>query len=373
VFDLSGNLLRKFGVNYLTDPEGIFAVNDNEILVSDAGRVLKYNLSRETWRVLGDTSSYIGKLSDISVTPNGDIFVSDFNGNKVFILTVMSSLYDSFSVNIDRVNSRNFPNIIIDISVAQKNGEPIIGLTQDNFFITESERKVDNLAMVGTNTEQQPINIILLVEGSPAMSALLNSLDKAIEDIYSGLGQGGKLEVVSAGESPSIETKMGTTRLKLLEAVKKIEAADDWRFDRALRIAATDLIPREGRKSIIYIGRGVLNDNSFKDYSLIQLSDYLKNNYIDFYTVSLDNLRPSSELHFLTRQTGGKGYFLNSPEGITGIVNDIKKKTTPLYTLSFTSHSESDFGRKYIKLSSEVTVQKKSGRDESGYYAPLKF
>ncbi|RKX83474.1 MAG: hypothetical protein DRP57_07830, partial [Spirochaetes bacterium] len=196
---------------------------------------------------------------------------------------------------------------------------------------------------------------------------------KAVQNIFSGLGQKGKMEIISAGREPSIETKMGTTRLKLLEAAKNIEGANDWSFDRALRIAAADLIPREGRKSIVYIGKGLLNHLSFKNYSLIQLADYLKNNSIDFYTVSLENIRPADELVFLTEQTGGRGYFLNSPEGITRIVNDIEGKIMPIYTLSFISHSESDFGRKYIKLSSEVTVQKKSGRDDSGYYAPLRF
>lgn len=373
VFDLSGNLLKKFGKGYLTDPEGLFTLNADEMLINDGKRVLKYNLSRETFSVLGDTESYASKLSGISVNPNGDIFVSDFNGDKVFVLTDMSSLYNSFSVNIYRVNARNFPNITMDISVAQKDGKPVIGLTQDNFYIKESDRKVDDLFLLKTNTDEQPISVALLIEGSKAMASLTGSLEKAVQNIFSGLGQKGKMEIISAGREPSIETKMGTTRLKLLEAAKNIKGANDWSFDRALRIAAADLIPREGRKSIVYIGKGLLNHLSFKSYSLIQLADYLKNNSIDFYTVSLENIRPADELVFLTEQTGGRGYFLNSPEGITRIANDIEGKIMPIYTLSFISHSESDFGRKYIKLSSEITVQKKSGRDDSGYYAPLRF
>ncbi len=373
VFDLSGNLLRQFGKGFLKDPEGIYMENEDKLLVTDANRVLEYKLENDTWKILGDTESYAVRLAGISLTANGNIFTTDFSGNRMFVLTDMSSLYNSFSVNIEKVNAINFPEVIMDVSVRNRYGKPIVGLTNDNFIVTESYTPVDNLSIVKTNTEPQPLNIVLLIEKAPGMDNLSEPLREAITDIYDAMDGRGKIEVVSTGENPAIESKMGADKLKLIEAATKTATSRSWHFDKGLKIAAADLIPREGRKSVIYLGRGVFNNRSFNDYSLIELSNYLMNNFIDFYTVSLDKNKPDKELRFITKQTGGKAYSLLSPGGIKNITDDIAHKAAPVYTLSFTSHSESDFGRKYIKLTSEVTVQKKSGRDESGYYAPLKF
>ena len=52
------------------------------------------------------------------------------------------------------------------------------------------------------------------------------------------------------------------------------------------------------------------------------------------------------------------------------VVRDIKARVGPVYTVRFTSVTPADFGDSYIPLEVQVTVQKASGRDESGYYAP---
>jgi hypothetical protein len=52
------------------------------------------------------------------------------------------------------------------------------------------------------------------------------------------------------------------------------------------------------------------------------------------------------------------------------VVHAIGARVGPLYTLRFNSNTPPEFGEKYIPLEVEVTAQKVSGRDESGYYAP---
>ena len=52
------------------------------------------------------------------------------------------------------------------------------------------------------------------------------------------------------------------------------------------------------------------------------------------------------------------------------VVKDITSRVGPLYTLRYRSPTLPEFGEKYIPLEIEVTAQKVSGRDESGYYAP---
>jgi hypothetical protein len=52
------------------------------------------------------------------------------------------------------------------------------------------------------------------------------------------------------------------------------------------------------------------------------------------------------------------------------VVRDLKAHVDSLYTVRFSAVTPADFGDRYIPLEVQVTVQKASGRDESGYYAP---
>jgi hypothetical protein len=52
------------------------------------------------------------------------------------------------------------------------------------------------------------------------------------------------------------------------------------------------------------------------------------------------------------------------------VVRDIRSRLGPIYTLRFRSASLPEFGEKYIPLEIEATVQRVSGREETGYYAP---
>ncbi|MCP4178448.1 MAG: hypothetical protein GY756_11845, partial [bacterium] len=70
--------------------------------------------------------------------------------------------------------------------------------------------------------------------------------------------------------------------------------------------------------------------------------------------------------------TGGKSIYLFQPEGISALLRETLTYRSALYTVSYTSTADSDFGRKYIPLELEAVYVKRSGRDELGYYPPLK-
>jgi hypothetical protein len=53
------------------------------------------------------------------------------------------------------------------------------------------------------------------------------------------------------------------------------------------------------------------------------------------------------------------------------LLTDISRDENPTYVVKYNSLSNSDFGRSYIPLEVQVLFYEKSGRDESGYFAPL--
>ena len=80
---------------------------------------------------------------------------------------------------------------------------------------------------------------------------------------------------------------------------------------------------------------------------------------------------PDEELGYLASATGGRVYSLTSPGGMQEVVRDIRSRVGSLYTVRYGSPTPPQFGERYIPLEIQVIVQRVSGRDESGYYAPV--
>jgi hypothetical protein len=121
---------------------------------------------------------------------------------------------------------------------------------------------------------------------------------------------------------------------------------------------------------VVFFTSGTLGQRPFTTYSVLEIADLLKNNAIGFNPVIFGAQAPDEDLSYLAAATGGKVYNVSAPGGMQEIVRDIKARVGPIYTLRFTSVTPPDFGDRYIPLEVQVTAQKASGRDESGYYAP---
>ena len=80
---------------------------------------------------------------------------------------------------------------------------------------------------------------------------------------------------------------------------------------------------------------------------------------------------PAQETDYICSNTNGSSYYVYRPQGLSGIVSDIIALPSGLYQLSYTSALKTEYGRKYLPVEVETYLLNRSGRDESGYFAPL--
>ncbi len=373
VYDPSGNALGSFGQGFLNGPEGIAFFDSNRLLVADDGRLLEYDLRQETWTTLSDMGSQAGHLTHLDVSPNGEVYVVDFNEDKVYILSEMTALYTSLFVQVDRVNSLKFPDVLVEVTVEDRQGRPVVGLQEGNFIFSESYRKIPSARMIRAPGDPAPLEISLVVEKSPEMRAFLSDLSDAVESLHEqndGSNGPGAWRVLSAGNQVAVETELGASRLESTQAAENGPWDRNWRLDRSLRLATSQLVPGTARKAVILLTTGELNRESFSDHTLAEVTDYLQNNSIPLYVVYFGP-RVARELEYICDQTSGSVRHYYSAEGVAGLLADIRRRLTARYLLEFRSPSESEFGKNYIELQSEVVFHRKSGRTRSGYFAPL--
>ena len=97
----------------------------------------------------------------------------------------------------------------------------------------------------------------------------------------------------------------------------------------------------------------------------------MNNNGIRFYAVNLQQRTLPAELAYLCVKTGGMHTYIYAEKGIAPIIDDLIAKPVGSYQLSYTSSLPTDFGRAYLPVELEVRLLTRSGRDETGYFAPL--
>jgi len=375
VFDTSGNYLTTLLAGRLDGPEGLSLYGPHgDLIISDTSRVLLYNVDNDVLRVLNDLSGTGKNILKTVEDANGDLLAADFDASKVFVLSQYSAMYAGLSVQIDRVYSDQFPQVSIDVSVKSRLGSPLTGLDLRNFVITEGSYPVGNPKLIFRGT-QGDAELSILVDRSAAMASRKQDIRNAVTGILSGLRGRGTFRVVSAGPNPVVEAGPSTPVDSAARA-----AADNgtyssgWRFDLGLRMAISELIPRQGKSAVVFVTQGSLGDSAFRQYPLGDLLSYMQNNGIQFYCVFLDqDARPSEKLLYLCRETGGKSYYLYQPQGVGLIADDVLSSPDGHYVLSYTSPSQSNFGNNYIPVEVEAHLYARSGRDESGYFAPLQF
>ncbi len=370
VFDESGNYLESLVSGQLIQPEGL-SLFGQDLLIADGSLIRRYNVTMDRMTVMADRTGNNFRSMNIDFDENGNLLIADYETNRITILTELSTVYGGLFVRINRVNSDQFPKVVVDFSVEKRSGEPLLGLERDNFIITENARSVGDYKLEFAGFKGEESYITILVDGSEKMSSYSDALTETLKAIYKTGGTSAEKALMSIGETPYLITPFGSrdTAGAIEEATEQWSSS--WNPDTGIRLAASQMIPGRDRRSVVFITQGEMPENSFSQYDIIDLAAYYNNNNISFNTVYTSDSYRNRELEYLTEATDGQSIYMFQPEGIDALLDDITTEKSSVYTVSYTSGSDSDFGRAYIPVELEALFVNKSGRDELGYYPPV--
>jgi DNA-binding beta-propeller fold protein YncE len=389
-FDDSGNYLGTLAEGELHFPEGISAwEGGRSLLVADTDRIVSVNIQTEAVSELYRSTSKKARIVGAAADYNGNLVACDFDASAISVLSDVSSLALGFGVEIQSVDSSAFPKVVLDVIVRNKDGSPVVGLRDGNFYLTETVRKTTQAdeggkAVIRTEETIEPASgtvylgsgdraegsgSVLVLERSPEMNAVRESQRAALTELYAKLSGGNAAgpSLITAGSAPALQPSgdlMAALRIALSPASGR------GRFDLALRLAATSLLPSGNRDAIVYLGTGAIDEAAFSETTLGELAALLRNNSIRFFAVVLGD--PDASIRYLAERTGGAIFSASRPRGLGDLAAEISSAATGRYRFSFISKAETSFGRGYLAIGVEAYLYKKSGKDELGYYAPLK-
>lgn len=371
-FDLAGNFQRVLvPEKTFQHPESIRVWNDY-LVVCDSNRV--FSVDSGSGSVFENISAGNAPARLTCAVPdvNGNVVVSDVISNEVYVMSKMQELVGGLFVQIEKVNASKFPEVFVDVRVEKRYRSAVVGLGENNFYITEQKRPVNKLKYLGSSSYSQFSDITLLIDRSRRSSEFGEQINAAVREIAASMKNRGTLKIVSASKIPALEySGKPSGALKFDVAALKNPVSDEIPLDLALRLAANDLVNAEHKRAVVIISAGKVSLNAFEKYSLSETAAFLNNNHISVASVILTQNACDEELDYIVSNTPGKEYYIFRPEGLSGIVGDLVDIPSGLYTFSYTSVLSTNFGEKYLPVEVEAYLLNRSGRDECGYFAPL--
>jgi DNA-binding beta-propeller fold protein YncE len=368
-FDRNGTYLGILIQEGLTGPESLRFLPDGRLLVADTNRILLIDPNSAVIQEMGVGGNSRMRIVGAAMDQNGNVLAANFQENEVSVMTRFADMAAGLFVQIDRVVTDNFPKITVELSVQDRLRRPILGLDGRNFLLSEKGYTVAEQQFLGAAYQAETADIAILIERSQRTVGFQDDLAAAIRDITKSL-KGRVVSLISASEQP---LKEQADEAHWLQSARGNGASytPRWRFDLGLRLAATDLLPGEKKRAVVFIGAGSMGDLAFEQYTLSELAAYLANNGIIFHAVMVGGNPADEALQYLCDQTGGQLISLYRPEGIGQVIESIASHPTGSYILSYRSQLPTDFGRAYLPIEAEVYLLERSGRDSTGYFPPL--
>ena len=378
VFDESGNHLDEIRTAGMERPEGLSLFAPGRLLVSDRNRLYVIAVHRQTvWPLseLGPNRHIVGSMVDA----NRNLVAADIQGDSLIFLAASEDLYTGLNVEIDFVNALEHPRVFAAVTVTDRNGDPVLGLSTANFRITEDRFPVGpfSIAQAGYRSGEAAVSVV--VERFAFGHDDHEAARAVALDVYDALGSDDRMWVLSAAAQPVIETGPGASRRGVGEAAGEVPMAnrpadeDPGRIDRGIRLGVSQLLGEIGRRGLIVISNGEISPHAFDDYSLAETAAHLRNNHIALSVIYTRRNVTSPELDYLAGATGGSASYAYRPQGAGAVVTEIRSQPSGSYLLVYNSVHDSDFGRRYIPLEVETYLMQRSGRDEAGYFGPLEF
>lgn len=371
-FDLAGNFRRNLVEEKTFEhPESMKVWNDY-LVVCDSNRA--FSVDVQTGAVFESINAGNAPARITCAVPdvNGNIIVTDVVSNEVYVMAKIQELVGGLFVQIEKVDASRFPNVTVDIRVEGRHRNPVVGLDENNFYITEQSRPVSKLKFLGASSYSDIADITLLIDRSSYTKPYSEQVDLVVREIATSMENKGTLRIVSAGKIPLVEySGRPEGEVQFSSSALKTDFSEDVPLDLALRLAANELINAEQKRAVIIVSAGKTTLNAFSKYSLAETSAYLNNNHIAVASVVLSQNASDEELDYIVSNTPGKEYYVFQPEGLSEVVQEIIDEPSGLYTFSYTSALATNFGEKYLPIEVESYLFNRSGRDESGYFAPL--
>src|SRR3954464_7025753 len=265
------------------------------------------------------------------------------------------------------------------VTVVDKQGKLISGLTKDDFEIVESGKKQSVQFFSAGKPEEAPqMHIGLLLDTSGSMAVDLKDARSSAIKFVNALDGAADVTLVDFDTEVRVARFSQNDYPRLVERIRG-RKADGWTalYD-AIGVYLDGAQNQDGQKVLVLYTDGGDTTSSLTFHDML---DLCKASDVTVYTVgymahqsSTGRLQQRNELERVASMTGGQAYFPTTPKDLDGVFDRIRDELAGRYSLGYlSSDARTDGAWRGVEIKLlRADLKGVRLRTRSGYFAPYK-
>lgn len=370
VYDEYGNYITDIRNKEIKSPRGI-SVNDKNIVIADeiSGLII-YNTTTSSTKLFdswGDNNRFQRSVA-ARIDSEGYMYIIDSIPDRLYSFSPVEKLYTNMEIEITSVDIKKFPVVAFYVNIKGRDGNPVKGLVPDNFKITEDSSLISNIYTDYLKNKPVSASFSMVIDRSDTMGAYHNDLSWFADFVLKKMKKNDFVELINFNNNVWTGSNFDWSRRKTLDAVRKRDYAKGKSTGVALYTSLSSLVPRLNRRGVVFITDGVLDEDSFKQYTPEIIADYAKEHYIPIYIISIKE--PDPILATIASETGGAVIRPAEIDRLRQIYDNVRNLDEMRYVLVYNTYKLPSFRGWWADVKIEAEFRGQQGVEWGGYFVP---
>ena len=369
-FDLSGNYIQTIKHNLFNEPRGLSFARDGSLYIADGSKVFYYDILESDFTIFNNSERYTVTPTSVAESPNGNIYLTDFMSGRIDVYTRKEEYYANLDVFVDREYLNKFPVVVASVTVRDRAMNPVVGLTPENFFVTENSSVSHKVAFYDA-PELHEYRFVYLIEDSLAAKAYESNIREEISNFTMSLTNNDEVLVIHYNDQVYKADNYDARNLRILENANNfhftggISALDDAYYE-AIRLSGNSF----KKTAIIHFSVTSPDDRVFDMMNFNDVASFAKNNAVSLNQVYIGTNKSNYFLDLMTKNT--YGYIINADYSINypDELNKIKNIDFGRYFIYYNSFKNLAQSGQFRALNVKVQFRDMYGEEEVGYVVP---
>jgi Ca-activated chloride channel family protein len=216
-------------------------------------------------------------------------------------------------------------------TVTDRQGEPVTGLTADDFQVAEDgfSQRITAFA-----AGEFPLAVAIGLDRSFSMGGTSNRLavaKSAARTFIGALRPEDQVMVVAIGSETEVAAPLSSDRTVLLGAIDRLDAWGTTALYDAARVALDAIQAGKGRRALVLLSDGT---DRYSDTRAADLVERARRSDVLIYPIALGSARPPVFAE-LAAATGGRSFFVREPRELATVVTTIARELRFQYLLGY--------------------------------------
>jgi len=382
-YDMDGNYTGDIRSELLELPRGL-SLYQNRLIVSDEKNgILFYNLLDGKWDKLPDLRDnddkpvFLNKPYSARADRNGVLLLSEFGAQRVMQVVPRGLATSNMDCRIQRVDARAFPEIGVFLTVNNRLGSPVPGLTNSEIFLYENDNRIGQIRTDNIKPYNNRVNLTILKENSEFFRQQYDSyLPSLMKEILDPIRIADRVRVIRIGEQ--VRTVFDSLRRReILKNMMEGDAVEEPNLSKGLFESITSLLPEIGPRYVLFVVSGKYYSGSFNQYSLQRIRQYAEANNIVIHVLSFEGEEDPdrkeqviANLQSLAQRSGGEYHNAFRETEIRGLYDRMKNSPDRRYIVTYRAPADQNISGRYVEIRVEIQHLGTNGIADGGYFVP---